>query len=79
MVSTTGHGNDDKSGADGVRYKNVIGTYLHGPLLGKNPEIADWLLKTALSRKFEENVKLEPLDDSVELNANGFMANRLIK
>ena len=79
MVSTTGHGNNDKSGADGVRYKNVIGTYLHGPLLGKNPEIADWLLKTALSRKFEENVKLEPLDDSVELNANGFMANRLIK
>lgn len=79
VVSTTGHGNDDKSGADGVRYKNVIGTYLHGPLLGKNPEIADWLLKTALSRKFEENVKLEPLDDSVELNANGFMANRLIK
>ncbi len=79
VVSTTGHGNDDKSGADGVRYKNVIGTYLHGPLLGKNPEVADWLLATALSRKFGENVKLEPLDDSVELNANEFMANRLIK
>ena len=79
VVSTTGHGNDDTSGADGVLYKNVLGTYLHGPLLGKNPEVADWLLATALSRKFGETVKLEPLDDSVELNANDFMANRLIK
>ena len=79
VVSTTGHGNNDKAGADGARYKNLIGTYLHGPLLGKNPEVADWLLATALSRKFKERVKLEPLDDSIELNANEFMANRLIK
>ena len=79
VISTTGHGNNDTSGADGVRYKNILGTYLHGPLLGKNPEIADWILATALSRKFGEVVKLEPLDDSVELNANEFMAARLIK
>lgn len=79
VISTTGHGNNDTSGADGVRHKNVLGTYLHGPLLGKNPEIADWILASALSRKFGETVKLEPLDDSVELNANEFMAARLIK
>lgn len=79
VISTTGHGNNDTSGADGVRHKNVLGTYLHGPLLGKNPEIADWILASALSRKFGETIKLEPLDDSVELNANEFMAARLIK
>ena len=79
VISTTGHGNNDTSGADGVRYKNVIGSYLHGPLLGKNPEVADWLIATALSRKFDQPVKLEVLDDTVELNANDFMAARLIK
>lgn len=79
VISTTGHGNDDASGADGVLYKNIIGTYLHGPLLGKNPEVADWLIARALSRKFKAPVALEPLDDSVELNANEFMASRLIK
>lgn len=79
VVSTTGHGNNDTSGADGARYKNVIGTYLHGPLLGKNPEIADWIIATALAHKFGEAVALEPLDDSIELNANEFMAARLIK
>lgn len=79
VISTTGHGNNDEDGVDGVLYKNTIGTYLHGPLLGKNPEIADWLLATALSRKFGETVVLEPLDDNVELNANEFMASRLIK
>lgn len=79
VISTTGHGNDDASGADGVLYKNIIGTYLHGPLLGKNPEVADWLIARALSRKFDAPVALEPLDDSVELNANEFMASRLIK
>lgn len=79
VVSTTGHGNNDTSGADGVRYKNVIGSYLHGPFLGKNPEVADWLIATALSRKFDQPVKLEVLDDTVELNANDFMAARLIK
>lgn len=62
-----------------MRYKNVIGSYLHGPLLGKNPEVADWLIATALSRKFDQPVKLEVLDDTVELNANDFMAARLIK
>ena len=50
VVSSTGKGNDDSGGADGVIYENVLGTYLHGPLLAKNPEIADWLLERAIWR-----------------------------
>ncbi len=47
-----GAGNDGKSGYEGVVYKNVIGTYLHGPLLPKNPQLADWLIQHALERKY---------------------------
>ena len=74
-----GHGNDDVSGADGVLYRNCIGTYLHGPLLGKNPEIADHLISVALQRKLKLGapVKLAALDDSVEKEANNYMVQRL--
>lgn len=47
-----GAGNNLSAGNEGARYKNVIGTYLHGPLLPKNPEIADWILEKACSKKF---------------------------
>ena len=50
VVSNTGLGNNEETKQDGVRYKNVLGTYLHGPLLAKNPQIADWLLARALER-----------------------------
>jgi CobQ-like glutamine amidotransferase family enzyme len=56
-----GHGNDGASGVEGVRRGNVIGTYLHGPLLPKNAWFADWLIATALG-----GVELEPLDDAFE-------------
>jgi len=56
-----GHGNDGTSGLEGVRRGNVIGTYLHGPLLPKNAWFADWLIATALG-----GVDLEPLDDAFE-------------
>ena len=45
-----GAGNDGKSGYEGVVYKNVIGTYLHGPLLPKNPQLADWLISMRWNR-----------------------------
>lgn len=79
VISSVGKGNNDTSGADGVRYKNTIGTYLHGPLLGKNPEIADHLLGVALTNKFgnEGALMLTPLDDAVEKAANSYMAQRL--
>ena len=48
-----GLGNTGKSGYEGVVYKNVIATYLHGPLLPKNPQVCDYLLERALKRKYE--------------------------
>src|SRR2546422_986489 len=43
-----GHGNDGRSGLEGARQGNILGTYLHGPLLPKNVWFADWLIARAL-------------------------------
>lgn len=81
VISQVGKGNNDEDGADGIRYRNVIGTYLHGPLLPKNPEAADWLLRAALERRAARTgaapVDLAPLDDAEEIAANAFMCKRL--
>jgi lipid II isoglutaminyl synthase (glutamine-hydrolysing) len=58
-----GHGNDGRSGYEGVIHGTVIGTYLHGPLLPKNAWFADWLLATALG---VDPSSLSPLDDTLE-------------
>lgn len=72
-----GSGNDGKSGYEGVVYKNVIGTYLHGPLLPKNPQICDYLIQKALERKYQKNIELAPLDDTQEKEANAYICDRL--
>lgn len=64
-----GFGNNGEDGREGVVQGNVYGTYLHGPLLSKNPLFADHLLLSALQRKSDSAV-LEPLDDSWELAAH---------
>lgn len=71
-----GHGNNGISGYEGVIYKNLIGTYLHGPLLPKNPEICDYLLSCALKRKYGKEIELTPLDDTLEFTANQIIAER---
>jgi CobQ-like glutamine amidotransferase family enzyme len=61
-----GHGNDGRSGREGVRggpHGTVVGTYLHGPLLPKNSWFSDWLTATAIGRDASE---LAPLDDALE-------------
>jgi len=60
-----GHGNNGRDGFEGARRHNVIGTYLHGPLLPKNARFADWLIARALGLD-----GLEPLDDSLEDEAH---------
>ena len=70
-----GKGNDGESGYEGVVYKNVIGTYLHGPLLPKNPQITDYLIQRALERKYGEAI-LETLDDNMEIEANEYICKR---
>ena len=74
-----GSGNDGESGYEGVVYKNVIGTYLHGPLLPKNPQLADWLIARALEKKYNKKVELAPLDDSQEKEANQYVYHRFVK
>jgi CobQ-like glutamine amidotransferase family enzyme len=59
-----GDGNNGEDGSEGARYKNVIGTYLHGSLLPKNPRLADFLIAKAVKRKYGD-VKLQTLDDHI--------------
>ena len=61
---------------EGVVYKNVIATYLHGPLLPKNPQVCDYLLERALKRKYGEEITLAPLSDDLEKKANRYIVDR---
>ena len=74
-----GHGNNGKDACEGVLYRNVIGTYLHGPLLPKNPHVCDLLLQRALSRKYGVSLTDFPaLDDSIERKANQAILSRYL-
>lgn len=73
-----GFGNNGEDSTEGARYKNVFASYSHGPLLPKNPALADFILKTALERKYNKEFELSPLDDTFELNANKSMIDRLL-
>ena len=64
-----GYGNNGQDQEEGMVYNNCIGTYLHGPLLPKNPHLADHLILKALERKYNLN-ELTPLDDSREYLAH---------
>jgi lipid II isoglutaminyl synthase (glutamine-hydrolysing) len=67
---TRGFGNNGKDGLEGVRRRNMIGTYLHGPLLPKNAWLADRLIQLALARRHGSEPELVPLDDSLEAAAH---------
>lgn len=71
-----GSGNNGESGYEGIIYKNVIGTYLHGPLLPKNPQVCDYLIQKALERKYQKKIVLQPLDDKEEIEANTYIYER---
>jgi lipid II isoglutaminyl synthase (glutamine-hydrolysing) len=74
MIS--GFGNNGEDGTEGAHFKNVFGTYSHGPMLPKNPGFCDLLLKTALERKYGVT-ELQPLDDTFEIAAHDAMCARL--
>ncbi len=65
-----GFGNNGEDGFEGVRRDNLIGTYLHGPLLPKNAWLADHLIALALERRYGTRPQLDPLDDSLERAAH---------
>src|SRR5207248_11539655 len=71
-----GFGNDGESGCEGCRVGRAIGTYLHGPLLPRNPWLADWLLAQALARRTGEAPPFEPLDDELEAEAHEVSSSR---
>jgi CobQ-like glutamine amidotransferase family enzyme len=72
-----GFGNDGASGFEGCRAGRVVGTYLHGPLLPRNPWFADWVLAQALAHATGgEPPELEPLADELEAGAHDVAASR---
>ena len=72
----SGFGNNGEDGLEGCRVGSALGTYLHGPLLPRNPWLADWLIGRALSRGTGEPPELEPLPDDLERSAQEVSAER---
>lgn len=70
-----GFGNNGKDHTEGCVYKNAIGCYMHGSLLPKNPKLADWLLQKALEVKYAKDIRLKPLDDTLENKAHDFITS----
>ncbi len=59
-----GHGNNGEDGSEGLKFRNLIGTYLHGPLLPKNPVIADFFIR---AMAYRQGIELDRvLDNSIE-------------
>jgi CobQ-like glutamine amidotransferase family enzyme len=71
-----GFGNDGESGFEGCRVGKALGTYLHGPLLPRNPWLADWLLGQALGHRLGEAPTLEELPDALEKEAHAVSTAR---
>jgi lipid II isoglutaminyl synthase (glutamine-hydrolysing) len=71
-----GFGNDGSSGFEGCWAGRVVGTYLHGPLLPRNPWLADWLLTQAIAHRTGEAPAFEPLGDELETEAHSVAAGR---
>ena len=72
-----GFGNNGEDGTEGVIYKNAIGCYFHGPLLPKNPHIADFLIMRTLEVKYKKEIHLATLDDALEWQAHEAIARKI--
>lgn len=74
-----GNGNKFNDLNEGFKSKNVIGTYLHGPLLSKNPDIADYIIKYALERKYGQKIDLEEINDGFEEKCRQQLLDRFLE
>ncbi len=72
-----GCGNNGKDKKEGVVYKNVIGTYLHGPVLPANPKLTDYILNCAIEKRYGK-FELSPLDDSAENAAAEYIIKKYL-
>ncbi len=73
-----GNGNKFGDNKEGFMLNNIIATYLHGPLLSKNPELSDYIIKYCLDRKYNENITLEPLNDDFENKCRKQLLDRFL-
>ena len=73
-----GNGNKFGDAEEGFFNNNVIATYLHGPLLSKNPELCDYIIKYCFDRKYNENITLESLNDEFENLCREQLLNRFL-
>jgi len=64
-----GFGNNGADKTEGIAWKNAIGTYLHGPILTKNPELADYMIEKAIEKKYGEKIELESIENVLESKA----------
>ena len=74
-----GFGNNGEDGTEGSVYKNSIGTYSHGPILPKNPPIADFLIQEALKKKYKQEFVLSKLDDTIAEKAKQTILDRILQ
>ena len=72
-----GYGNNGEDGTEGAFYRNAIATYAHGPLLPKNPFLADWLIQKSLQQKYQTDIALTKLQDDLAVAARKSMLQRL--
>lgn len=74
-----GNGNKFGDSEEGYFQDNVIATYLHGPLLSKNPELTDYIIKYCLDRKYSKDITLEPLNNEFENLCRNQLLERFLK
>ena len=74
-----GNGNKFEDKTEGFFLDNVIATYLHGPLLSKNPDVADYIIKYCLERKYNKEFDLQALDDEFENLCRNQLLNKFLK
>lgn len=70
-----GHGNNSSDGYEGLSYKNTIASYLHGPLLPKNPRLTDYIISKAIEKRYG-SCDLSAIDDSIENMAHDYIVKR---
>jgi hypothetical protein len=72
-IVVRGGGNNGVDNTEGIVINNFIGTYLHGPFLSKNWEIADWFIEKALEKKYNRSVKLKKINSELENKAREYV------
>jgi len=70
MQISRGKGNNGEDKTEGARLNNTFGTYFHGPILPKNPQLCDYFITLTLNRKYEDDFELASLDDDIEKHAH---------